>query len=236
MKRKVYISIAALTLLAMLVNPVQLTARHTRYKLVVIGTFGGPNSFPFFEDAKALTNRGSVVGQADTAIPDPNFANFDPYVGQNPFLQHAFKWQNGTLTNLGALPGADTTQVGWISEGGLATGLSTRSSIDPITGWPEEAAILWKKGEMIDLGTLGGYEAQADANNSRGQVAGFSANAVPDSFPAPICMMRDLGDLGGPDAVALVINEHLPTSSIAIVIEARESTGSPYRSNGPNGV
>ena len=40
------------------------------------------------------------------------------------------------------------------------------------TGWPEEAAVLWKDDQTIDLGTLGGYEAQADANNSHGQVAG----------------------------------------------------------------
>ncbi len=202
--------------------------KHHHYRLVVIGTFGGPNSYPFSGDAKALSNRGAAVGQADTAIPDPNFGNFNPYVGQNPFLQHAFKWQNGTLTDLGALPGANTSNAAWITEdGGAVSGASTRSTLDPLTGWPEEAAILWKGRQMIDLGTLGGYEAQADANNSRGQVAGFAANTVPDSFPSPICgcsglpsygvqqrafiwqngVMQDLGDIGGPDAAALLINE-----------------------------
>jgi probable HAF family extracellular repeat protein len=160
-------------------------------------------------------------------MPDPNFGNFNPYVGQNQFLQHAFKFQNETLIDLGALPGANTSNAGWITEGGAVSGLSTRTTIDPLTGWPEEAAILWKDGQIIDLGTLGGYEAQANANNSRGQVAGFSANAVPDSFPSPICgcsglpsygtqqraflwengVMMDLGTLGGPDSVALLINE-----------------------------
>ena len=212
-----------IVLLAVLATPCSLAAQQTRYKLVVVGTFGGPQSNLFFGDASALSNRGVVVGQADTAIPDPNFGNFNPYVGQNPFLQHAFKWEKSTLTDLDALPGPNTSQVGWITESGLASGLSTRSTIDPLTGWPEEAAILWRHGQMIDLGTLGGYEAQADANNSRGQVAGFAANTVPDSFPSPLGLpsygtqqhaflwqngvMKDLGTLGGPDSVALLINE-----------------------------
>ena len=224
--------ITAITLFAALAVPAGLPAQeqrqeqkkaHTRYKLVVIGTFGGPTSLFFPVGARTLSNRGALVGQADTAIPDPNFANFNPYVGQNPFLQHAFKWQNGTLTDLGALPGPNTSQVGWITEGGVASGVSTRSTIDPLTGWPELAAILWKDGQMIDLGTLGGFEAAASANNRRGQVAGFAANTVPDSFPSPIGLpgfgtqqraflwekgvMQDLGDLGGPDAAALLINE-----------------------------
>jgi probable HAF family extracellular repeat protein len=197
---------------------------HHHYKLVVIGTFGGPNSLSFCGFDICLTNRGAVVGQADTTIPDPNFANFNPYVGQNPFLQHAFKWQNGTLTDLGALPGPNTSQVSWITEGGAASGVSTRSTIDPLTGWPEAAAILWTGGQIIDLGTLGGFEASALANNSRGQVAGGATNTIPDSFPSPLGgapsfgtqaraflwekgVMQDLGDLGGPDAVAMGINE-----------------------------
>jgi probable HAF family extracellular repeat protein len=231
MKTRRYSSILITTLLVMAISTPVLAQdqQHHRYKLVVIGTFGGPNSYPFGEAAIALSNNGAVDGQADTALPDPNYGNFNPYVGQNPFLQHAFKWQNGTLTDLGALPGPNTSNAGWITNGGVVSGLSTRSALDPLTGWPEEAAILWKDGQIIDLGTLGGYEAQADANNSRGQVAGFSSNTVPDFFPSPIApfcpnclptyqvqqraflwengIMQDLGTLGGPDAAALLINE-----------------------------
>jgi len=237
MKSKVLTVALAVILLGALMVSTELAAQvqpngHIRYKLIVIDTFGGPQSSLFFGDARALSNPGAVVGQADTAIPDPNFGNFNPYVGQNPFLQHAFKWEKGTMTDLGALPGPNTSNVGWITESGMVSGLSTRSTIDPLTGWPEEAAILWKDGQMIDLGTLGGYEAQADANNSRGQVAGFSSNTVPDSFPSPIApfcaspggclptyqvqqraflwengIIHDLGTLGGPDAAALLINE-----------------------------
>lgn len=229
--RRLARTVATLLLFA-LAHPQQLPAQqqpnvHHHYKLIVIGTFGGPNSYPFSEDAIALTNRGVAVGQADTSLPDPNFANSNPYVGQNPFLQHAFKFQGGALIDLGALPGPNTSNAGWVTEGGVVSGVSTRSTMNPLTGWPEEAAILWRGSQMSDLGTLGGYEAQADANNSRGQVAGFAANTVPDTLPSPICacgglpsygtqqhaflwengVMKDLGTLGGPDSVALLINE-----------------------------
>ena len=47
---------------------------HPRYKLIDLGTFGGPASR--VEDfQRVLNNRGAVIGVADTADPDP----FNPY-------------------------------------------------------------------------------------------------------------------------------------------------------------
>src|SRR5689334_24215496 len=65
------------------------------YRLIDLGTFGGPNSaetqeFPYIND------RGTVVGFADTATPD----NSD-----EGFTYHAFRWRKGVLTDLGTLPG-----------------------------------------------------------------------------------------------------------------------------------
>ena len=77
MRSKFSICIVAITVLAALGVFTQLAAQesqhaqqqqHLRYKLVVIGTFGGPNSRPFAEDALTLTNLGAALGQADTAI------------------------------------------------------------------------------------------------------------------------------------------------------------------------
>src|SRR5437867_6222998 len=64
-------------------------AQHSRYKLIDLGTFGGPGS-RLEGDSKVLNNAGTVVGDADTS---------------NPGVQHAFRWQNGVLTDLGVLPG-----------------------------------------------------------------------------------------------------------------------------------
>ena len=67
------------------------TATHRRYILKDLGTLGGPSSVvPFF--AQILNNRGTVVGGADTSIPDPY--NGNGFNFPSPFVQHAFKWQN----------------------------------------------------------------------------------------------------------------------------------------------
>src|SRR5437763_1885608 len=71
----------------------------------------------------------------------------------------------------------------------------------------------------IDLGTLpGGYESQACCITGRGMVAGFASNGTLDpfsifgwgtqvrSFVWQNGTMRDIGTLGGPDAVMTLMN------------------------------
>jgi probable HAF family extracellular repeat protein len=113
-------------------------------------------------------------------------------------------------------------------------------SIDPLTGWPEAVAVYWKDGQIVNLGTLGGNESIATAINNRSQIVGAAANTIPDPFPSPIApgapgygteqraflwedgVMRDLGTLGGPDAVALLMNEQ------------GQIVGNSYTSSTPN--
>jgi probable HAF family extracellular repeat protein len=215
-----------MTLFAALATPVQLAAQHVRYKLVVIDTLGGPQSYgDAGHGAANINNRGIAAGTADTNTPDPNYPNFNPLItsiGPYPFVYHAFLTKNGSPTDLEALPGANDSSPTFITENGLVSGISLNGSIDPLTGWPEERAVLWQDGKIIDLGTLGGYESQAGFSgvNSRGQVTGFSGNAIPDqaSFFGLGTQtraflwdkrngMQDIGTLGGPDAAAAFINE-----------------------------
>ena len=255
MRQNLTASVGALALFTALAIPFRLDAQEQqwrepkkdhRYKLIDLGTLGGPQSFSFFGDAKPMNNRGMAMGQADTSVPDPNYPNFNPYLGSgspDPFIEHAFKWQNGALSDLGALPGVNSSTVGWINSRGTAAGQSTNSTIDPITGWPEEIAVLWKDSQVINLGTLGGNESQADAINDSGQIAGIAANGVPDSFPSPLGLpgfgtqqraflwengvMRDLGTLGGPDADALLLNNRGQVAGISYMSSIPNSSGVP---------
>src|SRR5215831_4550631 len=72
---------------------------HARYKLIDLGTFGGPFSAAA-DLQETVNNRGTVIGVADTAAPDPFAPNC---FGPNCLVQHAFQWRHGVLTDLGAL-------------------------------------------------------------------------------------------------------------------------------------
>ncbi len=207
------------------------TAKHHHYKLIDIGTFGGPNSTTTWGGpwSKTLTSSGTVIGEADTSTADPSCLI-------DCFVNHAFQWRNGVLTDLGALPGTNTSLAFSINSRGWIAGYSQNGVIDPLTGFPESDAVLWKNGKTIKLGTLGGSSSGANAVNNRGQVVGGALNAIPDPFSAGFPnssalifeasgfylfntatqshaflwqdgVMRDLGTLGGPDSVAWFVNE-----------------------------
>jgi len=197
-------------------------AKYHKYKLFDLGTFGGPASY-LNQGQNILNNHGTLVGAADTATPDP-VANQNFCYQFDCFLSHATEIEDGRVTDLGVLTGGGASSAVWISGNGLIAGISQNGEMDPLlVGWPVNHAVLWKKGEIIDLGTLGGgYESFSSAVNNRGQVVGFAVNTTPDPyslaygalFPTQTRaflwdngVMRDLDTLGGPDAFAVQINE-----------------------------
>jgi len=242
MKSRKLMWIIAMMLLGLRVMPVQLAAQHIRYKLIDVGTFGGPSSYVNVYtntgfSQQDLNNRGMVVGSADTSIPDPHAPNC---FNADCFVSHTFRWQSGVLTDLGALPGGGSSLAAWISGIGLIAGESQNGVFDPIIGVPEFNAVLWSHGEIINLGTLGGTLSGAFGVNDLGQVVGGALNAVPD----PVCfvscsaqaraflwqngVMQDLGTLGGPDAGALVVNERGQVAGMSFTNSTRNPvTGIP---------
>lgn len=84
---------------------------------------------------------------------------------------------------LGTLPGATFGGADWVNQEGVAVGASTNGAIDPLTGWPESQAVLWRRdGQIVDLGNSLGYESIAAALNDQGLVVGGAANKTLDSF------------------------------------------------------
>jgi probable HAF family extracellular repeat protein len=67
-------------------------------------------------------------------------------------------WQNGVVTDLGALPGNNGENSSWaiaINNFGLVVGFSENGAIDPVSGYPEVDAVVWKNGNISNLGTFG---------------------------------------------------------------------------------
>ena len=119
-----------------------------------LGTLGGD-----WSRATDITDTGRVSGTSETADG----------------ALHPFVWENGTMTDLGVLPGFAGGRALRINEEGWVAGFSVDPLATPGAGPPAERhAWLYREGELIDLGTLGGPESSAFSLNNVGQVVGES--------------------------------------------------------------
>jgi probable HAF family extracellular repeat protein len=212
----------------------QTQTNYQQYTLYDLGTLGGPDSILSFF-VISVTNKG-VIGGAQTAGSDPFNPNcLGPYIYDmiqtGCYVTHAFLWNHGTLTDLGAFPGhhgKNSSLANAINSEGVIAGMAENGHVDPDTGYPEVRAVIWNNGKIRDLDTFGGTQSDALDLNDRGQVVGWASNTTPDPFSAafeqigmwrlwPVTtqirafvwengVKRDLGTLGGPDAMAYAIN------------------------------
>lgn len=234
MKRNPIILFAVITFVSLLGIPTRVAGQqHHHYKLIDLGTLGGPTNSLGFEGERDLNNRGLVVSLADTPLADP----YAPSCFLDCFLAHAVEWRDGALSDLGALPAVNNSGPLWVSDTGLVAGISQNGAIDPLTGSPEFRAVLWENGKIIDLGTLGGNESAAGGVNSHGLAAGCATNATPDPFNLGCFntpqqsraflwrngVIQDLGTLGGPDSAAGLVNERGQVAGWALL----DSTPNP---------
>jgi probable HAF family extracellular repeat protein len=220
--------------------------KHHHYKLIDMGTFGGPNS-----SSPSLNASGVTAGWSATAIPKGPASNTlvcGGVDGAGTVVTIAFQYKKGVLTNLGALPGpTNCSEPFSVNDGGVIVGTSENGEFDPLTSgiMPGNVtrAVRWNDGKIEDLGSLGGNQNLAFWVNDRGQAVGWGSNNVPDPYSMIYSLffqtangtqtraflwdhgkIRDLGTLGGDDAAAGFINER------------GEVAGTSYTSTIPNPI
>jgi probable HAF family extracellular repeat protein len=214
------------------------TLRNLRYRIIDVGTFGGPTS-QTNGGSRVINNSGIVVGVADTAKTCPYFPAFP--------ISPAFEWRDGLLKNIGLLPGGCFSLPNAVSSNGLIAGSSDNGKLDPFTAFPELRADFRKDGRIFNLGTFGGTNSLSGDVNSRGLVVGAAENKDPDPFDfggivggllSPTAWhaflwregtrLQDLGTLGGPDSFAFFVNERDEIGGISFTNSVvNPSTGVP---------
>ena len=97
--------------------------------------FGGPGP----GEASWINETGEVVGGASLPTLCPN---------EPRYIQHAFLWRNGTITDLGALTATPNSAAVFINSKSHVVGMSF--SCDQLSA----SAFLWEQGSIVDLNTL----------------------------------------------------------------------------------
>ena len=93
-------SALVISLLLCLAVPLELSAQHkVRYKLIDLGTLGGPISYGSANGpgGRLLNNSGVVSSYADTSLADPFAPDF--CFDADCQLAHAYRWSNGVMTD-----------------------------------------------------------------------------------------------------------------------------------------
>src|SRR6187401_2604951 len=102
------------------------------YTVTDLGTLGGPVS-----GAVAINNNGQIVGSSNITLTGSGFP-----------VSHAFLYENGIMTDLGALAAGASSGAQGINDSGQVVGISSTANDGP------QHAFLYQNGTMTDLGTL----------------------------------------------------------------------------------
>jgi probable HAF family extracellular repeat protein len=148
-----------------------------------------------FPTAADINSSGEIVGTG--AFPDGEF--------------NGFLYTNGQVTNLGSFIGRGSNAFG-INDSGQIVGVSSAINKDQngnTLPYLPPHAFLYSRGQMVDIGTLGGNGAFAFAINNSGQIVGYSTtlgDSANHAFLYENGSFRDLGTLGGTNSEARAIN------------------------------
>lgn len=179
--------------------------------MTALPTLGGVNGF-----AAGANNRGQIAGWAETSVHDPTCVS--PQVLQfEPVVYGPAKDEIRRLPNFPGDPDGAATAINDSSE---VVGISGACDV-AVGAYSAKHALLWRNGEVIDLGNLGGAGWNTPmAINRRGDIVGFAdlpgdvangqlnANFHAFLWTKESGHMKDLGTLPGDSlSEALDINE-----------------------------
>jgi probable HAF family extracellular repeat protein len=151
----------------------------------------------------SMTDVGTLAGASTVArsINDAGQIAGSSYLN-TVSAYRAYVDNNGTLTNLGTLPGDFDSYARAINSSGQVVGISRDFSYNA-------HAFLYDNGAMTNLGNLAGYaQSKAYDINDCGQIAGVSYNFLDNghAFLYSGGTMTDLGTLGGASSYARAVN------------------------------
>jgi probable HAF family extracellular repeat protein len=208
------------------------------YRLTVLegfGTSSSPsyNGITFKSYAYALDPSGRAVGMAENADAreslrgaiwsdegapsalDANGIVLEVAYGINARGQIVGKGRCGDMGTACIWDEGQLRTLGTLDYDGFSTPLAINNRGEAV-GWAEASpagfdhAVLWRDGEAIDLGTLGGLQSQALDIDDSSRVVGWAR--PPDvlsrhAFIWKDGVMTDLGTLGGEESAAHAIND-----------------------------
>ncbi|HZL37004.1 MAG TPA: hypothetical protein VFC78_16915 [Tepidisphaeraceae bacterium] len=156
------------------------------YTATDLGSLGGSGTVP-----SAINDAGQVTGSSTSANGDG----------------HAFLWADGTMRDLGALPGGAASFGAAINSQGIVAGSSGAAA--DVYGF--DHAFVTNGATLTDLGTLPGYVASnAQGINASGQIVGLQQDGSPGGSRAFLYtggQMVDLSGLFAGSSAAYAIND-----------------------------
>jgi probable HAF family extracellular repeat protein len=158
------------------------------YVAVPLGSLGGQSVY-----GAGINARGQVAGWADSD-------------GAGAVHRHAFLYGDGTLTDLGTLPGGTQSFAYAVNDGGQVVGASNRAGVSQLH------AVMFNASTAVDFNSLlGGSISNGYAIDTRGDIAGGFSSATMSThayrYLAASGAVADLGTFGGTTSQAYGIND-----------------------------
>jgi probable HAF family extracellular repeat protein len=150
-----------------------------------LGTLGGADSFP----------TGGCNNERSDLVVGWSFTNSTANASTGLPTQHAFVWDQGTMTDIPTLGGTGASSQ-CANNRGQVVGQSTLAGDVGCPDFCAQHVFSWEHGTVTDLGTLGGRFSQVDWLNNEDQAVGGSTTIDDESFHATVWRNNHIADLG----------------------------------------